>query len=95
MQENIPCYYLNAVGSPALAKGGSGDALAGMLAALLHSQGPGAETAALASLWHGMAGVVGENKFGQRELTTMQLIDCLHEAEKWGRGEMPTPDTKK
>ena len=95
MQENIPCYYLNAVGSPALAKGGSGDALAGMLAALLHSQGPGAETAALASLWHGMAGVVGESKFGQRELTTMQLIDCLHEAEKWGRGEMPPPDTKK
>jgi hypothetical protein len=38
-----------------------------------------------------MAGIVGEAKFGQRELTTMQLIDCLHEAEAWGRGEMPPP----
>lgn len=92
MQEDMPCYYLNAVGAPALAKGGSGDALAGILAALLHTQGPGAETAALASLWHGMAGVVGESKFGQMELTTMQLIDCLHDAEKWGRGEAAAPD---
>ena len=82
-------YYLNTVGSPALAKGGSGDALTGILAAMLHEKQP--ETAALACLWHGMAGVVGEEKFGQRELTTDQLISCLHEAEQWGKGEIPAP----
>ena len=88
-----PHYVINALGTPALAKGGSGDALAGILAALLHTEGVSAFTAALASAWHGMAGIVGESRFGQRELTTSQLIDCLHEAEMWGKGKMPPPDT--
>ena len=42
---------------------------------------------AMACLWHGMAGVVGEEKYGQRELTTDQLISCLYEAEQRGRNE--------
>ena len=88
-----PHYVINALGTPALAKGGSGDALAGILAVLLHTEGVSAFTAALASAWHGMAGIVGESKFGQRELTTSQLIDCLHDAEAWGKGKMPPPDT--
>ena len=83
-------YYLNTVGSPALAKGGSGDALTGILAALLHDNTP-LDAAALACLWHGMAGIVGEEKYGQRELTTDQLISCLSDAERWGRGERPAP----
>ncbi|MBQ7656701.1 MAG: NAD(P)H-hydrate dehydratase [Clostridia bacterium] len=95
IEEGKPKYYLNTVGSPALAKGGSGDALTGILAALLHDLGPmeTLEQSALACLWHGMAGVVGEEKYGQRELTTDQLISCLHEAERWGRGEIPAPQT--
>ena len=84
-------YYLNTVGTPALAKGGSGDALTGILAAILCDEGLYLDDAALACLWHGMAGVVGEEKYGQRELTTDQLIACLHEAEQWGRGEIPAP----
>ena len=93
--EDGPKFMLNTVGSPALAKGGSGDALTGMLAALLwdydeETRSPlpfSIHDVALACLWHGMAGVVGEEKFGQRELTTAQLISCLHEAEQRGRGE--------
>ena len=84
-------YYLNTVGTPALAKGGSGDALTGILAAILCDEGLYLDDAALACLWHGMAAVVGEEKYGQRELTTDQLIACLHEAEQWGRGEIPAP----
>ncbi|MBO4924881.1 MAG: NAD(P)H-hydrate dehydratase [Clostridia bacterium] len=88
-----PAYHLNAVGTPALAKGGSGDALTGIMAALLHDAGPMgfSELAALSCLWHGLAGIVGEEKYGQRELTTDQLIGCLHEAEERGRhaGEAP------
>ena len=81
-----PKFFLNAVGSPALAKGGSGDALTGIMAALLrHAY---LDEAALACLWHGMAGIVGEEQFGGRELTTDQLIACLHDAERWGRGEI-------
>ncbi|MBR3106037.1 MAG: NAD(P)H-hydrate dehydratase [Clostridia bacterium] len=88
-----PKYYLNTVGTPALAKGGSGDALTGILAALLHDLGPMSpfERTALACLWHGMAGIVGEEKYGRRELTTDQLISCLHDAERWGWGELPAP----
>ena len=86
-------YYLNTVGTPALAKGGSGDALTGILAAVMGEDGFFLDDAALACLWHGMAGVVGEEKFGQRELTTDQLISCLHEAEQWGKGEIPAPKT--
>ena len=85
-----PQYMLNTVGSPALAKGGSGDALTGILAVQLCTAYP-AYAAAMACLWHGMASVVGEEKYGQRELTTDQLISCLHEAEQWGKGEIPAP----
>lgn len=80
-----PRYFLNAVGSPALAKGGSGDALTGILAACLHGRPDAPEAAALSCLWHGMAGVIGAEKHGERELTTEQLIGCLHEAENRGR----------
>ena len=98
-----PVCRLNAIGSPALAKGGSGDALTGILAACLKKEPrlsglPDSliscntgHNAALACLWHGMAGIVGEEKFGQRELTTSQLISCLHEAEQWGKGVLPAP----
>ena len=84
--ENDPEFRLNTVGSPALAKGGSGDALTGILAVLLVQSRP-LEAAALACLWHGMAGIVGEKKHGQRELTTDQLISCLHEAEQGERSK--------
>ncbi len=81
-----PEFMLNTVGSPALAKGGSGDALTGILAARFTQTYP-LEAAAQACLWHGMAALVGEKKYGQRELTTGQLIACLHEAEQRGRRE--------
>ncbi len=84
--EDGPEFMLNTVGSPALAKGGSGDALTGILAARFTQTFP-LEAAAQACLWHGMAGIVGEEKYGRRELTTGQLIACLHEAEKRGRSE--------
>ena len=88
--EDGPEFRLNTVGSPALAKGGSGDALTGILAALLWDRGEetrsplpfSIDDVALACLWHGMAGIAGEKKYGQRELTTDQLISCLHDAEQ-------------
>ena len=89
MEAGEPRYWLNAVGTPALAKGGSGDALTGILAALSaqNKDWPGHDAAKIACLWHGMAGCVGARKYGERELNTSQLIDCLFDAEKWGRGE--------
>lgn len=74
-----PRFFLNTVGSPALAKGGSGDVLCGMMAALMAQ---GCFAPPLACLWHGMAGAEGEKKYGQLELTSEQVIACLHEAQK-------------
>lgn len=84
-------YTLNAVGTPALAKGGSGDVLTGILAALECTAEGRRNAAAMACLWHGMAGIVGEEEYGQRELNADELIACLHKAEQWGRGERPAP----
>jgi len=73
---------LNTIGSPALAKGGSGDALTGVLAALLASKSAGSafETARTACLWLGMAGRAAEKRFGDRGALTGEVIDCLPEA---------------
>lgn len=86
----LPACRLNTVGSPALAKGGSGDALTGILAEELCFRPP-LHAAEMACLWHGMAGVVGEEKYGGRELTADQLIACLYDAERWGKGLIPPP----
>lgn len=82
MEDGKPEYIFNAVGSPAMAKGGSGDVLAGMMGALLHQKTLPLQAAGLACLWHGMAGKAGEKKYGLLELTAEQLIDCLYEARK-------------
>ncbi|MBR6187184.1 MAG: NAD(P)H-hydrate dehydratase [Clostridia bacterium] len=81
IEEEGPAFMLNTVGTPALAKGGSGDALTGILSALLPYDLP-LYSAATACLWHGLAGLSGEKKYGQRELTTDQLISCLWDAER-------------
>ncbi|MBR1586574.1 MAG: NAD(P)H-hydrate dehydratase [Clostridia bacterium] len=87
MSGQTPYYWLNVTGSPALAKGGSGDALTGILAVCVHdalplgSEWDLAKSAARACLWHGLAAIAGAERYGERELTTAQLIDCLHAAE--------------
>lgn len=68
---------LNVIGTPALAKGGSGDALAGILGALLAGGVPPFEAAQGACLWHGMAGLKAEEKFGQRGVLTGDVADAL------------------
>ena len=74
-----PRFALSANGAPALAKGGSGDVLCGMLSALRPGRTPW-EATALACVWHGLAGRAGEARYGQLELTSAQLIACLHAA---------------
>lgn len=69
----------NLVGSPALAKGGSGDALAGMIATLI-AQEPGRglfNAARTASLWHGMAGRSAARQLGLLSPLTKDVIDHL------------------
>ena len=69
-------------GTPALAKGGSGDVLCGIISALYAQTGSPCESALLGTLWHALAGKAGEKRFGMYELTADELIECLHEARK-------------
>lgn len=69
----------NLVGSPALAKGGSGDALCGIIASLL-AQGlklNAFETVQTACLWHGMAGIAATDSMDERAVLTSDVIECL------------------
>ena len=62
-------------GTPALATMGTGDVLAGMLAALL-AQGVAAFDASMAAAYlHGVAGVVGAEALTERGLTARDLVD--------------------
>ena len=73
-------FALNVGAAPALAKGGSGDALCGILAALMADQGLALSPiscAQTACLWHGMAGRFAAARFGERSPLTGDVIDAL------------------
>jgi NAD(P)H-hydrate epimerase len=69
--------YRNATGNPGMGTGGSGDVLAGVIAALM-GQGMSAFDAAVLGAWaHGRAGDRGAMTLGQTALTATDLIDYL------------------
>lgn len=74
---------INLAGSAALAKGGSGDALTGVLAGLLAQQQAGERlaspfvSASAACLWLGLAGEEAERLFGVHAPLTLEVINCL------------------
>ena len=75
----------NTTGGPALAKGGSGDVLAGLCTGLYVQAGlargftlkTAFETAALAVYLHGLAGDLAAKKFTERGVLASELIDAL------------------
>ncbi|MHA4811302.1 NAD(P)H-hydrate dehydratase [Flavitalea flava] len=72
--------YFNSTGNPGMAKGGSGDALTGILTALL-SQGysPG-EAALLGAYLHGIAGDLAAAVYSQESMLPSDLIEHLGKA---------------
>ena len=81
---------INATGNPGMAKGGSGDVLAGMIAALLgqkhlrQTEDNTPELAAAAVCFHGLAGDLCARKFGEYAMLPSDLIDALPEIlRKW------------
>ena len=73
-------YALNPVGSPVLAKGGSGDALAGMATALM-AQGLNAfDAGRTASLWMGRAAQLAEERMGVHSPLTGEVLQLLGDA---------------
>jgi len=71
---------VNPTGCPAMAKGGAGDVLSGILCALL-AQGFEAWSAALYAVWlHGLAGDLAAQEQGEYSLTPSDLIRFLPRA---------------
>ena len=75
---------VNTAGSAALAKGGSGDALAGILTSLLGQGLDFLPAMQAASLWLGLAGQRAGEKYGLRGALTGDVIDCMGEAAGCG-----------
>ncbi len=73
--EEEPRVYINALGTSALAKGGSGDVLAGMIAALLAQGYLPLEAAVTASIAHASASHAFDGK--DYSLTPFGLIDAI------------------
>ena len=71
--------YLSASGTPGMARGGSGDALTGILGALLAQRIEPEKAAWVADELHGLAGEAAAKKFGEVSMGPMDLVDCLGE----------------
>ena len=71
--------YVIAAGNPGMAKGGSGDVLAGVLGAMLGQFGP--EQAVPAGLWlHARAGDLAAQALGEYAVTASDIIEKLAQA---------------
>ena len=74
-------YYVNPTGNPGLARGGSGDALTGIMGAIL-CQFPPEKAVPLAVFLHGLAGDLAAEARGEYGMTITDVIDFLPEAMK-------------
>ncbi|MEY3238222.1 MAG: hypothetical protein RI883_2323 [Bacteroidota bacterium] len=72
--------YVNSTGNPAMAKGGSGDVLTGMITAFL-SQGYSSEESAVLGVYiHGFAGDIAVKEFSEYSLLATDLIEFIPKA---------------
>jgi len=74
--------YVNTTGNPAMAKGGSGDVLAGMIAALAGQGFPAGDAAVAAVCLHGLAGDMCAGEFGEYSVSAGDIIAMLPKAIK-------------
>jgi len=74
--------YVNTTGGPALAKGGSGDVLAGMIAALIAQKFPIVQAVTTAVYIHGLAGDICAKEIGEYSTTASDIIKMLPNAMK-------------
>lgn len=71
---------INPTGNPGMAKGGSGDVLAGMIASFTAQGVPSFEAAVTGAYLHGLAGDICARKLGERAMLPTDLIAALPEA---------------
>ncbi|MDE6108329.1 MAG: NAD(P)H-hydrate dehydratase [Oscillospiraceae bacterium] len=69
--------FVNATGNPGMAKGGSGDVLAGMILSLIGQGLPPKQAVPWAVCLHGLAGDMAAEEFGEYGMTPMNLLDKI------------------
>jgi len=74
--------YFNSTGNPGMAKGGTGDALTGVLLALLAQGYSAIDAARLGVFVHGLAGDEAKEIFTEYSMTAMDLVSYLGSAFK-------------
>ncbi len=74
--------WFNSTGNPGMAKGGSGDALTGIITSLLAQHYSPPDACILGVYLHGLAGDIAASQFSQEAMTAMDLIECIGEAWK-------------
>lgn len=79
--------YVNTTGNPGMAKGGSGDILAGMIAAFIGMKYPPELAAAYGVLLHGLSGDIAKNRLTEYAMTPMDMLESVPEAFKIILGE--------
>lgn len=67
-------------GTPALAKAGTGDVLAGAIGSLLAQGVPPRDAAALGATLHGLAGRAAAERFGSVSVTAEDVVEALSQA---------------
>jgi NAD(P)H-hydrate epimerase len=73
--------FVNPTGSPAMATGGTGDVLTGLIAGLIAQTPDEIGLAVLAAVWlHGRAGELAAAKLGEKSVTATDLFTFLPEA---------------
>ncbi len=71
---------INETGGPAMATGGSGDCLTGMIGSLLGQGYSGFDSARIAAYWHGLAGDLALKELGGPSVLATDLIAMLPRA---------------
>src|ERR1019366_1833267 len=69
--------YQNTTGNAGMAKGGTGDVLTGIMAALLRQRLPAFEAAQLGVYLHGLAGDLARDQIGEVSMLATDLLDFL------------------
>ncbi len=80
--------YVNTTGNPGMAKGGSGDVLSGIIAALI-CQMPPAEAVPSAVWLHGRAGDISAERYGEYSMTPSDIIEACPKHSKRLNKEVP------
>ena len=72
--------YVNTTGNPGMAKGGSGDILTGVIAALIGQRFPAFDAAQLGVYVHGLAGDIARDHDGEIGMIAGDIVDALPDA---------------